>query len=276
MRDEDGVSAGVDSEAVTGCSSDGTADPDAPLGADSVRTGWALSPGYELSFQSRDNSDAYKVYGLSEVFEVGVASTGATLSGLALEDASINRTIALTPSTFAATTTSYTASVARGVGEITVKPTVNESNATFVFLDGSDSRAHGCGHEPGRLPGLGASGRKHHQGEGDSRGHLHHGDLHGNGDTGGQRRTNFHGGRHDVAPLQRDVRRHLSPDRVEHPHTGRRDGHGPRQAVLLPRGHRRGQVRHHSVERPASDQGWGKIRLRGEVELRGDGQGRGW
>ena len=145
VRDEDGVSAGVDSEAVTGCSSDGTADPDAPLGADSVRTGCALPPGYELSFQSRDNSDAYKVYGLSEVFEVGVASTSATLSGLAIEDASINRTIALTPSTFAATTTSYTASVARGVGEITVKPTVNESNATFVFLDGGDSELTDAG-----------------------------------------------------------------------------------------------------------------------------------
>ena len=70
---------------------------------------------------------------------MGVASTDATLSGLAIEDASDDSAIALTPSKFAATTTSYTASVARGVGEITVKPTVNESNATFVFLDGSDS-----------------------------------------------------------------------------------------------------------------------------------------
>ena len=97
-------------------------------------------PGSVIRRRSRGNSEAYKVYGLSAVFEVGVASTDATLSGLALEDASINRAIALTPSTFAATTTSYTASVARGVGEITVKPTVNESNATFVFLDGNDSQ----------------------------------------------------------------------------------------------------------------------------------------
>ena len=93
----------------------------------------------EFHYEIAPTTVAYKVYGLSEVFEVGVASTDATLSGLALEVASINRAITLTPSTFAATTTSYTASVSRGVGEITVKPTVNESNATFVILDGSDS-----------------------------------------------------------------------------------------------------------------------------------------
>ena len=135
---EDGVFAGLD-EALTGCSSDGTAHPDSPLGADTVITGWAIAPGNQINYRDRPNSVAYKVYGLSEVFEVGVASTDATLSGLVLEVASINRAITLTPSTFAATTTSYTASVSRGVGEITVKPTVNESNATFVFLDGSDS-----------------------------------------------------------------------------------------------------------------------------------------
>ena len=139
VRHEDGVFAGTDTEALTGCSSDGTAHPEAPLGADNVQTGWALPPGKELSHRARANSAAYKVYGLSGVFGVGVASTDATLSGLALEVTSINRAITLTPSTFAATTTSYTASVSRGVGEITVKPTVYESNATFVFLDGSDS-----------------------------------------------------------------------------------------------------------------------------------------
>ena len=136
---EDGVFAGLD-EALTGCSSDGTAHPDSPLGADTVITGWAIAPGNQINYRDRPNSVAYKVYGLSEVFEVGVASTDATLSGLVLEVASINRAITLTPSTFAATTTSYTASVSRGVGEITVKPTVNESNATFVFLDGNDSQ----------------------------------------------------------------------------------------------------------------------------------------
>ena len=133
---EDGVFAGLD-EALTGCSSDGTAHPDSPLGADTVITGWAIAPGNQINYRDRPNSVAYKVYGLSEVFEVGVASTDATLSGLVLEVASINRAITLTPSTFAATTTSYTASVSRGVGEITVKPTVNESNATFVFWTGA-------------------------------------------------------------------------------------------------------------------------------------------
>ncbi len=137
---EDGGFAGTSNLTLTGCSSDGTEYPDQYLGADTVRLGYALASRHELSNRpSLNNTEAHTVYGLSEVFEVGVASTDATLSGLVLEVASINRAIRLTPSTFAATTTSYTASVSRGVGEITVKPTVNESNATFVILDGSDS-----------------------------------------------------------------------------------------------------------------------------------------
>ena len=87
---------------------DGTADPDEPLGADRVMTGWPIVRGRELTYRARDNTFALKVYGLSEIFEVAVVSSDATLSGLALEDASDNSVIALNPSTFAATTTSYT------------------------------------------------------------------------------------------------------------------------------------------------------------------------
>ena len=136
---EDGFFSGVESETLTGCLTDGTADPDEPLGADRVMTGWPIVRGRELTYRARDNTVALKVYGLSEIFEVAVVSSDATLSGLALEDASDNSVIALTPSTFAATTTSYTASVAHDVDEIIIKPTVNESNAAFAFRDGNDS-----------------------------------------------------------------------------------------------------------------------------------------
>ena len=64
-----------------------------------------------------------------------IASTDATLSDLELQDGDSN-TVSLTPP-FASTSTSYTASVANGVDEITIKPTSN-SSATFAYLDGSD------------------------------------------------------------------------------------------------------------------------------------------
>ena len=65
-------------------------------------------------------------------------SSDATLSALALEDASDDSAIAISP-TFASGTTSYTASVLNGVDEITIDPTVNESNATVEYLDSSDT-----------------------------------------------------------------------------------------------------------------------------------------
>ena len=65
-------------------------------------------------------------------------SSDATLSALALEDASDDSTIAISP-VFVSGTTSYTATVVNGVDEITIAPTVNESNATFEYLDDSDT-----------------------------------------------------------------------------------------------------------------------------------------
>ena len=62
-------------------------------------------------------------------------STDATLSALALQDASDNSAITLSPG-FSSSTTSYTASEANDVDEITVLPTVNESNATYEIQDG--------------------------------------------------------------------------------------------------------------------------------------------
>ena len=67
-----------------------------------------------------------------------VNSSDATLSALALADASDDSAITISPE-FASGTTSYTASVDNDVDEITIEPTVNESNATFKYLDSSDT-----------------------------------------------------------------------------------------------------------------------------------------
>ena len=67
-----------------------------------------------------------------------VLSNDATLSALALEDASDDSAITISPA-FLSGTTSYTADVDKGVGEITIEPTVNEGNATVEYLDSTDT-----------------------------------------------------------------------------------------------------------------------------------------
>ena len=67
-----------------------------------------------------------------------VISSDATLSALALEDASDDSAISISP-TFASGTTSYAASVDNDVDKITIKPTVNEGSATVEYLDSSDT-----------------------------------------------------------------------------------------------------------------------------------------
>ena len=81
-----------------------------------------------------------RIVGLSPVFQVagGTTSSDATLSALALEDAADDATITISP-VFVSGTTSYTASVNNDVDEITVEPTVNESNATVEYLDSTDT-----------------------------------------------------------------------------------------------------------------------------------------
>ena len=98
---------------------------------------WSIEDGYRSSGTLATPAVMISVKGT--VVGGTTLSTDATLSGLALEDASDDSAITLTPSTFVATTTSYTADVANGVDEITIKPTVNESNATFKILDASDT-----------------------------------------------------------------------------------------------------------------------------------------
>ena len=65
------------------------------------------------------------------------ASTDATLSALALKDAS-NNAVALSP-TFASATTSYNATVANSVSQIKVEPTATDGNADIEYLDDSDT-----------------------------------------------------------------------------------------------------------------------------------------
>ena len=76
-----------------------------------------------------------------------------------------------------------------------------------------------------------------------------------------QRPAGLYGGREHFAGLQRDARRRVGGDGGEHRHAGRRDGRGHRRhADLQPGRHRRGQVRDRQDERPAADEGRGKIR----------------
>ena len=64
-----------------------------------------------------------------------VASTDATLSGLAVNDG--NADLTLTP-TFASGMYTYTASVVSTVAEVTVTPTKNDDGATIEYLDASN------------------------------------------------------------------------------------------------------------------------------------------
>ena len=116
----------------------------------------------------------------------GTTSSDATLSALALKDASDDSAITISP-VFASGTTSYTASVVNGVDEITIAPTVNESNATVEYLDSSDTAITDADAMKDRSAGIAFRGREHDQGEGDGAG-RHHEYLHRGGDARGQQR----------------------------------------------------------------------------------------
>ena len=133
----------------TGCKHDGTESitgtTSYALGAPGgfVRTGrpnsTASGDGPLSSSDTAGNTFTRPMYGLSQVFEVAAAtlSTDATLSGLALKNASDDSAIDLNE-TFAAGTKSYTAGVANDIDEITVEP-ASDNNATFAYLNASDT-----------------------------------------------------------------------------------------------------------------------------------------
>ena len=83
------------------------------------------------------NGGTTYTYGLHGHRVNTTVSTDATLYDLLLDDGNGADT-PMNPA-FALTTTSYTASVANAVDEITVLPTVNESNATVAYLNASDT-----------------------------------------------------------------------------------------------------------------------------------------
>ena len=74
-------------------------------------------------------------------------STDATLSGLAVNHGSTD--VTLTP-TFASGTTSYTASVANAVAELTVTPTTTDDGAAIKYLNASDMTLVDAGTEAGQ------------------------------------------------------------------------------------------------------------------------------
>ena len=107
-------------------------------------TGWSIANNYE--FRNANTTGSFTTDPAAEVLQIRVngtlggivLSSDATLSALALEDAADDATITISP-VFVSGTTSYTASVDNDVDEITVEPTVNESNATVEYLDSTDT-----------------------------------------------------------------------------------------------------------------------------------------
>ena len=138
--------SGITSRTFTGCLDDGQNSQKFHLGeASQVTQGYPANQGFEVSGAGSRPGNSQKSYGLSgtrpmygvsEVFQVGAASSDATLSGLALENASDDSGVTLNEM-FASTTTFYTADVANDVDKVTIKLTLSDSNAAYVFLDDS-------------------------------------------------------------------------------------------------------------------------------------------
>ena len=100
---------------------------------DAAEAGWSIA--HQIRTMSDGGATWDTVSSKSMLIAVqGPDTTDATLRALALEDASDNSAVTLVPG-FLADTLSYTAEVGNGVDEITVKPTVNQGDAAFVFLD---------------------------------------------------------------------------------------------------------------------------------------------
>ena len=139
--------SGITSRTFTGCLGDGRNSQKFHLGeANQVTQGYPANQSFEVSgagSPSGNPQNSYglsgtrPMYGVSEVFQVGDTSSDATLSGLTLENASDDSGVTLNEM-FASTTTFYTADVANDVDKVTIKPTLSDSNAAYVFLDDSD------------------------------------------------------------------------------------------------------------------------------------------
>ena len=104
---------------------------------DSMATDWSMNT--ERHF--KENDGAWSTHSQVPRIQIDgtarIVSTDATLSALALADNN-GATINLTP-TFLTSRKFYTAKVENSVDSITLTPTVNESNATFEYLDASNA-----------------------------------------------------------------------------------------------------------------------------------------
>ena len=132
VRDQSGSSTTLiaSTPAITGTDLNGGTN--GGLGSSSIRI-WYLSSG-TLVQGSTTSTNRRRMLGLSPIFRVaGGASVDATLSDLGLKD-NDGAGITLTPA-FASVTTSYTATVANAVDEITVVPTPNDTAATVEIQD---------------------------------------------------------------------------------------------------------------------------------------------
>ena len=125
----------------TGCNHNGTelriSGTSNALGASDVRIGRPNHSGGDTGplrgNSSVSNTDTRPMYGLSQVFEVGAASSDATLSSLSLSGVTLNET-------FAPGTTIYTADVANSVTSTMVTATTTDSNAAtpVIKLNGAE------------------------------------------------------------------------------------------------------------------------------------------
>ena len=146
-RDESGNNGPDTSQSVnrpiTGCNHDGTestlsSSESRGLGANFVRVGRPNDSGADNGPLSStfniftSSSNQRPMYGLSQVFTV-VVSTDATLSGLALENASNGSAITLDPG-FSPGHFDYSASVEFPVSQITVIPTKNDAGASIESI----------------------------------------------------------------------------------------------------------------------------------------------
>ena len=103
---------------------------------DSMAAGWSLNTDRHFRTSDSGSWDSATVVLLVGINVSAILSPDATLSALALADG--DGTAVTLRETFDKDTTSYTASVAQDVDEITITPTATHSNASFEYLDAAN------------------------------------------------------------------------------------------------------------------------------------------
>ena len=117
-----------------------TAIPDADTMKNGQQVSLAVGPNTITVKVTAANSTATQPYTVTvtRAEPEQIFSTDATLSALALSDASDDSSIALSPP-FASGITSYTASVENRVDKITIAPTTTNNGARVAYFNGSDT-----------------------------------------------------------------------------------------------------------------------------------------